>query len=147
MADNSALPIAWTFIAGILVVELLCHMFSADRHATCLRRRNQNGVFIYRRTFELLQLQYGLILSFGLFPGRNRLAQRALMFSVKRLGHCLGECMCLQIVRQHGDPRDGLQRCPMQSGDRDERENHQEFAPTGKHISNIAGSILKSRNE
>lgn len=52
--------------------------------------------------------------------------------------------MRTQIIGEHRRPRHGLQADPVQSGRRDEGDNHEEFAEADEHANILAKNFAKS---
>jgi hypothetical protein len=94
---------------------------------------DQNNIFGGGRKFKFLQRRGGFILSLGFFSGGNGFAQRAGMFAIEGFDEGFLDGSGLKIVRQHGGPRDRLERHPMQADRRDKRENHGQFTQSGEH--------------
>ena len=59
------------------------------------------------------------------------------MLSVKGFRYRLVKRSGLQVARQHGRPRDGLQQRPMRAQPRDERKDEQNFSQTDEHSVNL----------
>ena len=55
------------------------------------------------------------------------------MLAIEGALHSLSQRSVTQIVREHRRPRDGLQHGPMRAGRRQQRDDQQDVAESGKH--------------
>lgn len=66
------------------------------------------------------------------------------MFAVESFRHGLFDGVGAKIVREHRRPRHGLQANPVQSGRRNEGDNHAEFAEADEHSIILVNDFAKS---